>query len=58
MQQNKDIQCLRLLENLRTRNFLKLDFDLLKTRFLSNLNLNLFDDPCKGTTFIISHNEL
>jgi len=45
MRQNKDIQYATLLENLRTKYILKLDFNVLKTHFLSNLNVNLFDDP-------------
>ncbi len=31
---------------------------LLKTHFLFNLNVNLFDDPWNKTTFIVPHNEL
>ncbi len=58
MRQNKYIQYTTLFKNLWTGNILKLDFDLLKTRFLSNLNVNLFDDPWKTTTFIVPHNEL
>jgi hypothetical protein len=34
------------------------DFDLLKTCFLTNTNVNLFDDPWKTTTFIVPRNEL
>jgi hypothetical protein len=58
MGQNKDIQYATFVENLWTRNILKSDFDLLKIFFLSNLNVNLFDDPWKKTTFIVPHNEL
>jgi hypothetical protein len=58
MKQNKDIQYATLLKNLWTRNILKPDFDLLKTHFLSNLNVNLFNDPWKRKTFIVLHNEL
>jgi hypothetical protein len=58
MRQNKDIQYATLLENLRTRNILKLYFDLLNTHFLSNLNVNLFDDTWRTSTFIVSHNKL
>lgn len=58
MQQNKDIQYVKLLENLGIFKKLKLDFDLLKTCFLSNSNLNLFDDSWKATTFIVPRNEL
>jgi hypothetical protein len=58
MKQNKDIEYATFLENLWTRNILKPNFDSLKTRFLSNLNVNLFDDPWKRTTFIVLHNEL
>jgi hypothetical protein len=50
MRQNRYIQYVTLLENLRTKNILKLDFDLLNTRFLSSLNVNLFDDPWRTTT--------
>jgi hypothetical protein len=39
-------------------NNLKSNFDLLKTCFLSNLNVNLFDDPWRTTTFIVPCNEL
>jgi hypothetical protein len=43
----------------RTINYiLKLKFDLLKTCFLSNLNVNLFNDPWRTTTFIGPCNEL
>jgi len=58
MKQNKNIQYATLLENLRTRNIFKSYFDLLKTHFLSNLNVNLFDDPWRTSTFIVSHNKL
>jgi hypothetical protein len=58
MRQNKDIQYATHLENLRTRNILKSNFDLLKTHFLFNLNVNLFNDPWRITTFIVAHNEL
>jgi hypothetical protein len=58
MTQNKDNQYATLLENLRTKYILKLDFDVLKTHFLSNLNVNLFDDPWRKTTFIVHHNKL
>jgi len=39
MRQNKDIQCVNLLENLQIGNTLKSDFDLLKTYFLFSLNV-------------------
>jgi hypothetical protein len=58
MRQNKDIKYTTLLENFRTKKILKLDFDLLKTYFLFNLNVNLFDDPWRTITFIVSHNKL
>jgi hypothetical protein len=58
MRQNKDIQYATLLENLRIGNILKLKFELLKTCFLSKLNVNLFDDPQNKTTFIVPCNEL
>jgi hypothetical protein len=45
MRQNKDTQYATLLENLQTRNIFKSNFDLLKTHFLSNLNVNLFNNP-------------
>jgi hypothetical protein len=56
MRQNKDIQYATLLENLQTRNILKSNFDLLKTHFLSNLNVNLFNDPWRIAMFIVPHN--
>jgi hypothetical protein len=58
MRQNKDIQYTTLLENLWTWNILNSDFNLLKTRFLFNLNINLFDDPWNITIYIVLHNEL
>jgi hypothetical protein len=58
MRKNKDIQYATLLENLQTRNILKSNLDLLKTHFLSNLNVNLFDDPWRTSTFIVSHSKL
>jgi hypothetical protein len=45
MRQNKNIQYTTLLENFQIENIQKLKFDLLKIHFLSNLNVNLFDDP-------------
>ncbi len=47
MKQNKSIQYPKPLKNLRIKNVLKSDFDLLKPHFIFNLNVNLFDDPCK-----------
>jgi hypothetical protein len=58
MRKNKNIQYATLLENLRTRNILKSNFDLPKTHFLYNLNVNLFDDPWRTSTFIVSHSKL
>ncbi len=58
MRQNKDIHYATLLENLWIGNIFKLDFDLLKTCLLSNLNVNLFDDPWRTSTFIVPRNEL
>jgi hypothetical protein len=51
MKQNKDIQYATLFKNLWTRNILKSYFDLLNTHFLSNLNVNLFNDPWRTSTF-------
>jgi hypothetical protein len=56
MRQNKDIQCVNLLENLQ--NILKSKFYLLKTCFPIYLNVNLFDDPWRTTSFIVPHNKL
>ncbi len=42
----------------RIENILKSKFELLKTCFLSNLNVNLFNDPWNKTTFIVPSNEL
>jgi hypothetical protein len=57
MRQNKDIQYATLLENSNGK-YSKSYFHLLKTHFLSNLNVHLFDDPWRTTTFIVPHNEL
>jgi len=57
MKQNKDIQYATLLENLQTRNIRKSNFDLLKTHFLSNLNVNLFNDPWRIAIFIVLCND-
>jgi hypothetical protein len=57
MKQNKDIQYATLLESLQTRNILKSNFDLPKTHFLSNLNVNLFNDPWRIAIFIIPCND-
>jgi hypothetical protein len=54
MRQNKDIQ----YATLQTWNILNSDFNLLKTRFLSNLNINIFYDPWNITTYIVLLNEL
>ncbi len=53
MKQSKNTQYAKLLENLRTKNILKLNFEILKTCFPSNLNVNLIDDPRKVVTFIV-----
>ncbi len=58
MRQNKNIQYATFLENLWIGNILKSDFDLLKTHFLSNLNVNLFNDPWRTTTSIVPCNKL
>jgi hypothetical protein len=58
MRQSKNKQYAKLLENLRTENILKLKFEMLKTCFPSNLNVNLIDDPMKAITFIIPCNKL
>ncbi len=60
MWQNKNIKYVILLQNLRNgiisnSNF---DFDLLKPHSFNNINVNLFDDPWKTTTFIVFRNEL
>ncbi len=47
MRQNKDIQYATFLENFRIKNIIKSYFDLLKSHILSNLNVNLFNDPWK-----------
>jgi hypothetical protein len=43
MQQSKDIQYASIVENLRTCRITNSNFKLLKTQFLSNLKLNLFE---------------
>jgi hypothetical protein len=58
MRHNKDILYAIVLENFQTWNIPNLNFNLLKTRFLSNLDINLFDDPWNTTTYIIFNNEL
>jgi hypothetical protein len=58
MRQRKNTQYAKLLKNLRTKNILKLRFEILKTCFPSNLNVNLIDDPMKVITFIIPCNKL
>ncbi len=58
MKQSKNTQYAKLLENLRTKNILKLNFEILKTCFPSNLNVNLIDDPRKVVTFIVPWNKL
>jgi hypothetical protein len=58
MRCNRNIQYAIVLENLQTWNIPNLNFNLLKTPFLSNLDINLFDDPCNTITYIILRNEL
>jgi hypothetical protein len=58
MRQNKDIKYAILLQNLQNGIISYLNFYLLKTCFLTNINVNLFDDPWKTTTFIVLRNEL
>jgi len=58
MQQNKNIKYATLLQNLRNGIISYSNFDLLKTHFLTNINVNIFDDPWKTTTFIVFRNEL
>jgi len=60
MRQNKAIQYATLLENFQTRNILRSYFDLLKFHILSNLNVNLFNDPWKQPPlqFLITYYEI
>jgi len=60
MRQNKNIQYATLLENFRIRNILKSYFDLLKSHFLFNWNVNLFNDPWKQPPlqFLITNYEM
>jgi MarR-like DNA-binding transcriptional regulator SgrR of sgrS sRNA len=47
-----------VLENLRTKKNSDSHFELLKTRFLSKLKINLFEDLWRTSTFIVPRNEL
>jgi hypothetical protein len=60
MRQNKDIQYASLLENFQIGNILKSYFDLLKSHFLSNLNVNLFNDRWKQPPlqFLVTNYEM
>jgi hypothetical protein len=58
MKQNKNIKYATFLQIFRNGIISNSNFDLLKTHFFINTNVNLFDDPWKTTTFIIPKNEL
>jgi hypothetical protein len=58
MWKNEDIKYATFLQNLQIGIISYSDFDLLKTCFLTNTNVNLFDDPWKTTTFVVPRNEL
>jgi hypothetical protein len=58
MWQNENIKYATILQNLQTGIIPNSDFDLLKTHFLTNTNVNFFDDPWKTTTFMVPRNEL
>jgi hypothetical protein len=47
-----------LLNNLRKCKILEDDFKLLKTRFLSNLKINLFEYPWNEASYIVPRNDL
>jgi len=55
MRQNKDIKYATLLQNIC--NGIISNLDLLETRFFTNKNENIFNDPWT-TTFIVLINEL
>jgi hypothetical protein len=58
MRQNKNIQYATFLKKIRTKKIQKSKFDLLKICFLSNLSVNLFNDPCRTITFIVFRDKL
>jgi hypothetical protein len=58
MRQNKYINYATLLQKFQNEIISYSDFDLLKTRFSINANVNFFNDPWKTTTYIILRNEL
>jgi len=58
MWQKKDIKYATFLQNFQIGIIPNSNFDLLKTRFFNNTNVNLFDDPWKTTTFMVPINEL
>lgn len=47
-----------VLENLRTKKISNSNFELLKTRFMSKLKINWFEDLWRTSTFIVPRNEL
>jgi hypothetical protein len=58
MRQQEDKRYAKLLNNLRECKILEDDFNLFKTRFLSNLNINLFEHPWNEAPFIVPRNDL
>ena len=58
MCQQEDKRYSKLLNHLREDEILEDDFNLLKTCFFTNLNVNLFEHPWNEAPFIVSRNDL
>ncbi len=58
MWQNENIKYATVLQNFQIGIISNSDFDLSKTHFFINTNVNLLDDPWKTTTFMVPRNEL
>jgi hypothetical protein len=58
MRQQEDERYAELLNNLKECKILEDDFKLLKTRFLSNLKINLFEHSWDEASYIVPRNDL
>jgi len=57
MQQNENIQYAQLLNNVQENKITKDDYSLLKSCFLSKLQINLLEHPWNEATYIVPWNE-